>query len=272
MESCACSGIDRDACVLNLARVEAMLHHPGAPPRLLHGNALEERRLPAEASGTHRPKAWTASSRIPRSVRRSTIRTALATRRSTSREAPRPRWRCSGSSSPSGSCAPTVGSGIVLPQSVFSNRSLSDVRRFVLERCVVDGILSLPPETFLPFKGVSKASVLFLSKKPPGAGATIALGVSHSVGWDPTGDREGRATSRTPRERCDRAQSSTPPRHRWARRCARPQSHGGVVPTPQGQRPPTRELCSAIFTGISPGRRRMRRPGWRGHLSGPEGR
>ena len=55
---------------------------------------------------------------------------------------------------------------IVLPQSILTNAWMQFVRNFILNNCKVEAIVSLPPQTFAPFKGVGKASVLFLTKKP----------------------------------------------------------------------------------------------------------
>ena len=53
------------------------------------------------------------------------------------------------------------------------------------------GVLSLPPETFGLFKGVGKASVLFLEKSPNGAFGHVWFGLSACIGWDATGRETG---------------------------------------------------------------------------------
>ena len=80
--------------------------------------------------------------------------------------------------------------GIVLPQSVFSNKRSEYVRAFLNQRLRIVGVLSLPPETFAMFKGVGKASILFLKKDMP-ARQKIWFGVAGSVGWDGTGRETG---------------------------------------------------------------------------------
>ena len=79
---------------------------------------------------------------------------------------------------------------IVLPQSILTNTSMKFVRDFILDNCRVDAIVSLPPQTFAPFKGVGKASVLFLTKKPvknPSLDYPVFMAIAKHVGYDNTG-------------------------------------------------------------------------------------
>jgi type I restriction enzyme M protein len=82
--------------------------------------------------------------------------------------------------------------GIVLPQSVFSNKRMAYVRQFLATRFSIDAVLSLPPETFALFRGVGKASILFVTKAPPSAQREVWFGVPSSAGWDATGREAGR--------------------------------------------------------------------------------
>lgn len=54
--------------------------------------------------------------------------------------------------------------GIVLPEGVFNNPSLSYVREFVEDRCFVRAVISLPQDTFLNAGATVKCSLLFLQK------------------------------------------------------------------------------------------------------------
>lgn len=85
--------------------------------------------------------------------------------------------------------------GIVLPQSVLSNKRLQHVREFLRTRTQIDGVLSLPGETFALFEGVGKASIAFVTKAPP-ASAQVWFGRATSIGWDGTGRMAGQADVR----------------------------------------------------------------------------
>jgi len=54
--------------------------------------------------------------------------------------------------------------GIIIEDSVLNGASNEDVRRFVLQHCVVEAVISLPNVTFMPYSS-SKTSILFLQKK-----------------------------------------------------------------------------------------------------------
>ena len=84
---------------------------------------------------------------------------------------------------------------IVLPQSILTNTWMKFVRDFILDTCRVDAIVSLPPQTFAPFKGVGKASVLFLTKKTdknPSLDYPVFISVAKHVGYDNTGRTDPR--------------------------------------------------------------------------------
>ena len=55
---------------------------------------------------------------------------------------------------------------IVLPDGILSNSSLEYVRQWIMDHARVLAVVSLPPETFIPFGSGPKASVLFLQKLP----------------------------------------------------------------------------------------------------------
>ena len=79
---------------------------------------------------------------------------------------------------------------IVLPQSILTNAWMKFVRDFILDNCQVNAIISLPPQTFAPFNGVGKASVLFLAKKSVrdlSVDYPIFTAIAKHVGYDNTG-------------------------------------------------------------------------------------
>ena len=54
--------------------------------------------------------------------------------------------------------------GIVLPEGIFNNPSLSYVREFTEDRAFLRAVVSLPPETFISSGASVKCSLLFLQK------------------------------------------------------------------------------------------------------------
>ena len=84
---------------------------------------------------------------------------------------------------------------IVLPQSILTNTWMKFVRDFILDNCQVNAIISLPPQTFAPFKGVGKASVLFLTKKTKKNTSLyypVFTAIAKHVGYDNTGRSDHR--------------------------------------------------------------------------------
>jgi len=84
---------------------------------------------------------------------------------------------------------------IVLPQGILTNSTTKFVRDFILDNCQIDAIISLPPQTFAPFDGVGKASVLFLTKKTIKSGSLdypVFLSIAKHVGYDNTGRSDER--------------------------------------------------------------------------------
>jgi type I restriction enzyme M protein len=247
-------GIDRDPRVLNLARVEALLHHPSSTPRLLLANALEDpesllARLGAPPEGvdgivTNPP----FGAELHKADQAAYASFELDS-------GPRVPLEVLGLEQSLRLLRPDGRLGIVLPQSVLSNRSLQNVREFVLTRARVEGVLGLPSETFLPFKGVGKASILFLTRSDPTRSSRTHLGVSRSVGWDATGKPSGRHdVSSTAAEMKEGvtdarrlgtvAQAPSLVRNLTAEWLLRPHVDGRALG----------ELCSVLFTGTSPGR------------------
>lgn len=76
---------------------------------------------------------------------------------------------------------------IVLPESVLNTRQAKHVRDFVLRESDILAVLSLPAQTFMPFGGVGKASLLFLRKKSRATTHTHAvIAIAREVGYDNT--------------------------------------------------------------------------------------
>ncbi len=76
---------------------------------------------------------------------------------------------------------------IVLPQSVLTNAKWAGYRTDLFQRIRLHAVVSLPEETFGPFKGVAKASVLFAFKKPVELPVHFPYARSRSIGYDDTG-------------------------------------------------------------------------------------
>ena len=99
--------------------------------------------------------------------------------------------------------APGGRMGIVLPQSVLSNKRLQYVREYLRTHSQIDAILSLPGEAFSMFEGVGKASVVFVTNRTD-AKRSVWFGRSMSVGWDTTGrlsdDEDVRAVAKALRD------------------------------------------------------------------------
>lgn len=77
--------------------------------------------------------------------------------------------------------------GIVLPQSVLTNHSWARYRADVFRRLDVFAVVSLPEETFSPFRGVAKACVIFATKKQLRLPRDVRFFRSQSVGYDASG-------------------------------------------------------------------------------------
>ncbi len=78
--------------------------------------------------------------------------------------------------------------GIIIDDGVLNSSSNYDVRKFILDNCILEAAVSLPTSAFLPYASV-KSSILFLSKK--GAGSKqgpIFMADAENVGRRPNGD------------------------------------------------------------------------------------
>ncbi len=79
--------------------------------------------------------------------------------------------------------------GIVIEDSVLNGASNADVRDFILKRCVVEAVISLPDVTFMPYSS-AKTSILFLRKRLNARGVQppIFMANVEQVGRKPNGD------------------------------------------------------------------------------------
>jgi type I restriction enzyme M protein len=249
-------GVDRDNRVLRLAKLEGQVHHPETPSRLLQTDALSP--LEQLATELESPEGgfdgvitnppFGASIHLDDHAKYGPFTLA-------SKKANTP-LEILGLERSIQLLRPGGRVGIVLPQSILSNRGCRRVREFLLANCDVKAVLSLPPETFGPFRGVGKAATVFAFKKKSKRDrrSSTALAISRRIGWDGTGRANGdqdvvqtaEALSR-PSESGDVAlvfdrdaleRNMTPEWH------LRPDSAGVAL----------KDLCETIFCGRTPGR------------------
>lgn len=86
---------------------------------------------------------------------------------------------------------PTGVLAIVLPQSVLTNRSWAMYRRHLATRLALFATVSLPEETFSPFRGVANSCVLFGRRMECAEPTTSPHWISRSVGYDSNGRPTG---------------------------------------------------------------------------------
>lgn len=80
--------------------------------------------------------------------------------------------------------------GIVLPDGILTNSSLSYVRDLLLERCQINAIISLPQFAFSHFGAGVKSSLVFARRKfqnEPQKEYPIFMAISEKIGYDATG-------------------------------------------------------------------------------------
>ena len=77
---------------------------------------------------------------------------------------------------------------IVLPESVFVNKSYAYVRTWLQSKVMIRGIISLPLSTFTPFGANIKTSILIATKKKAVAPYNIFTGVIEDIGFDSKGN------------------------------------------------------------------------------------
>ena len=86
--------------------------------------------------------------------------------------------------------------GILLPDSILTNSSLKVVRDYIKRETIVKSIVSVPPETFLPYGAGVKTSLLFLEKKdlmdPYQEQGKVFMAIAENIGYDATGRKTGK--------------------------------------------------------------------------------
>jgi len=79
---------------------------------------------------------------------------------------------------------------IVLPDGIITNSSLQNVRDFIMERCQILGVVSLPQFAFAHFGAGVKSSLVFLRRKGENEGTKdypIFMAIAEHTGYDATG-------------------------------------------------------------------------------------
>jgi len=79
---------------------------------------------------------------------------------------------------------------IVLPDGILTNSSLQTIRDFIMERCQVLAIISLPQFAFMHFGAGVKSSLVFLKRRGENEKITdypIFMGIAEHIGYDATG-------------------------------------------------------------------------------------
>lgn len=80
--------------------------------------------------------------------------------------------------------------GIVLPDSILTNTSLQYVRDFVLKKCKILAVISLPQHAFVPSGAGVKSSLLFLEKTQPRKNYKVFMAVAKHIGFDARGEND----------------------------------------------------------------------------------
>ena len=83
--------------------------------------------------------------------------------------------------------------GIVLPDGILTNSSLQPVRDFIMERCQILAVVSLPQFAFAHFGAGVKSSLVFLRKKGEREKSEkypIFMSIADHIGYDATGRKD----------------------------------------------------------------------------------
>jgi type I restriction enzyme M protein len=87
--------------------------------------------------------------------------------------------------------------GIVLPDGILQNSTLSQVRDFIKKETIIKAVVSIPQETFMPFGSGVKASLVFLEKKNPKdpyqEQGPVFMAIVENIGYDATGRATGKS-------------------------------------------------------------------------------
>jgi len=78
---------------------------------------------------------------------------------------------------------------IVIPDSILSGASTSDVRDLIRKESIVKAVIKLPSETFVPYGSSAESSILFLEKKDGSKGQTdVFMAEARFVGYNRVGE------------------------------------------------------------------------------------
>jgi len=83
--------------------------------------------------------------------------------------------------------------GIVLPDGILTNSSLQKVRDFIMERCQILAVVSLPQFSFSYYGAGVKASLVFLRRKGNNevlGNYPIFMAIANHIGYDATGRKD----------------------------------------------------------------------------------
>ena len=83
--------------------------------------------------------------------------------------------------------------GIILPDGILTNSSLQYVRDFIMEKCEILAVVSLPQFAFSHFGAGVKASLVFLRRKTKNEvlnNYPIFMAIAKSIGYDATGKKD----------------------------------------------------------------------------------
>ena len=83
--------------------------------------------------------------------------------------------------------------GIVLPDGILTNSSLQPVRDFIMERCQILSVVSLPQFAFSHFGAGVKSSLVFLRRKAENETLNnypIFMAIAEHIGYDATGRKD----------------------------------------------------------------------------------
>jgi len=83
--------------------------------------------------------------------------------------------------------------GIVLPDGILTNSSLQYVRDYIMERCHILAVISLPQFAFSHYGAGVKASLVFLKRKAEGeelGNYPIFMAIAEHIGYDATGRKD----------------------------------------------------------------------------------
>ncbi len=76
---------------------------------------------------------------------------------------------------------------IVLPEGILQNVSVGYVRQWIKKHAVVEAVVSIPQEAFIPYGTGIKTSILFLRKLPVNGNGSCFMARVHKMGYDVKG-------------------------------------------------------------------------------------